>query len=78
GFVSSAAVTASLVSLYALGSLELNTTASACILAALGSVLIKILICKTSGTDELTKRIAIPATLIALVGFLLLVTQGMI
>ncbi|MFQ5800908.1 MAG: DUF4010 domain-containing protein, partial [Candidatus Hydrothermarchaeales archaeon] len=75
-FVSSAAVIASLVSLYSIGALDLLTAASACVVASIASLLAKILITRVSGTDDLTKKVALPVMMIAFVGEVILIIQG--
>jgi uncharacterized membrane protein (DUF4010 family) len=75
-FLSSAAVIASLVSMYKIGSLDLLTAASACVVASIGSLLSKIIIARVNGTLELAKKAAIPFMTIALIGELLLIVQG--
>ena len=78
GFVSSAAVTASLVSLYTTGSLEITTVAVGVVITSLGSIISKIFICKASGTKELYRKIVPPTVLITLVGCIILISQMVI
>jgi uncharacterized membrane protein (DUF4010 family) len=75
-FLSSAAVIASLVSMYSIGTLDLLTAASACVVASIASLLAKILIAQASGTKDLTKKVALPVMAIAFVGEVMLIIQG--
>ncbi|MFQ5974931.1 MAG: MgtC/SapB family protein [Candidatus Hydrothermarchaeales archaeon] len=75
GLVSSSAVTASLVSLYSTGGLNLTTVAVGTIVASIGSVLGKMWICKASGTDDLYRSIIPPTVILTIVGSILLIFQ---
>jgi uncharacterized membrane protein (DUF4010 family) len=77
GLVSSAAVTASLASLAALGGLSLIPAANGCIIAAIGSTLGKLIIVRISGSKELLKKIATPVLITIFVGVVALGLQGM-
>ena len=74
--LSSAAVIASLVSMYSIGTLDLLTAGSACVVASIASLLSKILITRVSGTKELAKKLALPTTATALIGEAILIVQG--
>jgi uncharacterized membrane protein (DUF4010 family) len=75
--LSSAAVIASLVSLHSIGSLDLITAASACVIASIASLLGKLLIARVSGTVNLAKKSAVPIMVIALLGEIILILQGL-
>jgi uncharacterized membrane protein (DUF4010 family) len=75
-FLSSAAVIASLVSMHSIGSLDLLTAASACVVASIASLFAKILIARVSGSLALAKKSAIPIMIIALIGEIMLIIQG--
>jgi uncharacterized membrane protein (DUF4010 family) len=75
-FLSSAAVIASLVSMYSIGSLDLLTAASACVVASIGSLFAKILVARVSGTFELAKKASIHIMIVALIGEMVLIIQG--
>lgn len=77
-FISSAAVIASLVSMFSLGAIDLVTAASGCVVASIASLIIKIIIADISGTKELSKKVAIPIMVTALVGEIILIIQGII
>lgn len=70
GFVSSAAVTASMASLAATGTLDTTTAAYACIMAALSSTGNKILITRISGSKDISKKLVFPISLILFLGIL--------
>ncbi|MFQ5887100.1 MAG: MgtC/SapB family protein [Candidatus Hydrothermarchaeales archaeon] len=73
GLVSSSAVTASLVSLYSTGSLDLTTAAVGSVIASIGSILTKLWISKASGTDDLTRSLTPPTIVLTVVGSILLI-----
>lgn len=76
GLISSAAVTGSIASLAALGSLDIRTAANACIISAIGSGLGKVLIGRISGTSELRIRLLPPMAATVVVGVAALFLQG--
>ncbi len=75
-FLSSAAVIASLVSMYSIGSLDLLTAASACVIASIASLIAKLFYARASGTFELARKAAVPIMITALVGEVILIIQG--
>jgi len=78
GLVSSSAVTASLVSLHATGSLSLTTAAIGSVIASIGSLLSKIWISKASGTNDLYNHLLPPTVLLAATGSFILIVQFML
>jgi uncharacterized membrane protein (DUF4010 family) len=78
GLVSSAAVTASLSSMAALGNLEVPVAAWGCVIAAIGSTIGKIFIVRISGTGSLLKEVLKPVFLMVLVGVVSLSFQATI
>jgi uncharacterized membrane protein (DUF4010 family) len=75
--LSSAAVIGSLVSMFSIGSLDLLTAASACVIASIASSLGKIAISRLSGTIDLSKKAALPIMVTALLGEVILIIQGL-
>lgn len=76
GFVSSLAVTASLATMSALGSLDASTAAFACVISALGSAFGKLLVSRISGTRELASALLKPMLLAVLAGAAVLALQA--
>lgn len=76
GLLSSAAVIASLVSMNSIGTLDLLTAASACVIASIASMLGKIFIARINGTVEISRKIAVPLMVAALIGETVLIFQG--
>jgi hypothetical protein len=63
--------------MFSLGSLDLLTAASACVIASIASSLGKIAISRLSGTIELSKKAALPIMATALIGEIILIIQGL-
>ena len=68
GMVTSAGVTASFASLASTGSLDPAVAAYGCVIAAMGSSIVKIFITHISGTPALTKEVTKPLIIVVLVG----------
>jgi uncharacterized membrane protein (DUF4010 family) len=70
GLVSSSVVVASMASMAASGSLDIETAASACILSSMSSTLNKILLVRISGPATLTRSLSIPAVISVMAGLI--------
>ncbi len=62
--------------MYSIGSLDLLTAASACVIASIASLIAKLFYARASGTFELARKAAVPIMITALVGEVILIIQG--